>query len=83
MCLYSRNIYGLSRPINARQDIFSDYTVDGFEYAFARNFDIIHQVPIFGTERILYLFKNKARSRGTCLSSVVPYCCLQDDNLGK
>lgn len=53
----------VKRLLSTRQDIFFDYTIHGFERAFARNFDIVYKVPIFGTERILYLFKNKVRSK--------------------
>jgi len=48
----------VKRLLSTRQDIFFDYNVDGFECAFARSFAMIHKVPVCGTERILYLFKN-------------------------
>ncbi len=40
-----------------RQDIFTDYTVIDFEKAFSKEFKIVLQQKITGTERILYLMK--------------------------
>ena len=40
-----------------REDIFPDYTVEGFEKAFSKYYNIVEKRPIENTERILYLFK--------------------------
>lgn len=41
----------------AREDIFDDYTQDGFERAFERRFTIERREPITGSERTLYLMR--------------------------
>lgn len=40
-----------------REDIFNDYTVEDFEQIFSKEFQILLQEKISGTERILYLMK--------------------------
>ncbi len=42
-----------------RDDIFSDYTKEGFERAFGQCFDIARQAPVEGSERTLYLMRAK------------------------
>ncbi len=43
----------------AREDIFSDYTREGFEAAFGQKFLIHHATEIRDSERILYLMERK------------------------
>lgn len=43
-----------------REDIFDDYTIPGFEAAFAPWFQQVAKVSIPGTSRILYSFKRKS-----------------------
>jgi hypothetical protein len=47
------------RLLATRDDIFPDYSVDGFEAAFQDYFDIQAKKSIPGTERILYLLKSR------------------------
>ena len=42
----------------SRQDIFPEYTLEGFEAAFCRRFRILDKVPIRESERVLYLMAN-------------------------
>jgi hypothetical protein len=42
-----------------RDDIFTDYTKDGFERAFSGWFDILRQDPVEGSKRTLYLMRTK------------------------
>ena len=42
-----------------RVDIFPDYTPEGFESAFNKNWEFIETVPLAESERILYLLKGK------------------------
>lgn len=46
----------------SREDIFSDYTQEGFEAAFARSFTIEHRSTVDRSERIIYLMRAKAKS---------------------
>jgi hypothetical protein len=41
----------------SRQDIFPDYTREGFEAAFSRRFRIYETVPVSESERVLYLME--------------------------
>ena len=43
------------RLLATREDIFPDYTPDGFEAAFGRYFTIKEKVPLQGSRRLLYL----------------------------
>jgi hypothetical protein len=47
----------VQRLLASRQDIFPDYTLDAFETAFRRRFEIHQFIGIVGTERRLYLMK--------------------------
>lgn len=47
------------RLLAAREDVFSDYTREHFERAFAQHFEITGSVEIPGTERTLYLLTRK------------------------
>jgi hypothetical protein len=42
-----------------RDDIFPDYTKEGFERAFGQFFTIVRQEPVEGSERTLYLMRAK------------------------
>jgi hypothetical protein len=41
--------------LSSREDIFTDYTVQGFEQAFKQHFTIESVIPIKNSERIMYL----------------------------
>jgi hypothetical protein len=50
----------VQRLLRSREDIFSDYTVDGFESAFEQYYKILEQEQVSESERILYLMKTNA-----------------------
>jgi ribosomal protein L11 methylase PrmA len=43
----------------SREDIFDDYTEEGFEAAFGRYFNLLRKEPVEQTERTLYLWERK------------------------
>jgi ribosomal protein L11 methylase PrmA len=45
----------VKRLLSTREDVFPNYTQEGFEQAFSQYFTITEAVPITGTERTLYL----------------------------
>jgi len=47
------------RMLAARQDIFGDYSVEGFERAFGEFFELRRAEPIMETERRLYLWERR------------------------
>lgn len=47
----------VQRLLASREDIFTDYTVSGFETAFCRCFDIVRSIPVPDSERTLYLLR--------------------------
>jgi ribosomal protein L11 methylase PrmA len=47
----------VQRLLASREDIFPDYTREGFEAAFLRCFELRESVPVADSERILYLFE--------------------------
>lgn len=47
------------RLLSSREDIFPDYTFEGFERAFAKCFDTVKTIDITGSERRLYLLQRK------------------------
>lgn len=49
----------VQRMLASREDIFPDYTPEGFETAFSRHWEIIEQVPIAESGRTLYWLKGK------------------------
>ncbi len=49
----------VKRLLATREDVFPDYTKDGFESAFGQVFEIIAAESIEGSERTLYLLKRK------------------------
>lgn len=46
--------------LSTRKDIFPDYTIDGFEKAFIKSFEIVKKVPLEGSLRVLYLLKSRS-----------------------
>jgi hypothetical protein len=46
------------RLLETRQDIFPNYTQDGFEQAFGEFFDISRKEPVTGSDRCLYLMRS-------------------------
>ncbi|MBN2800309.1 MAG: class I SAM-dependent methyltransferase [Deltaproteobacteria bacterium] len=50
----------VQRLLASRSDIFPDYTIDGFELAFSRHFEIVRREPIPDTRRYLYLLRARA-----------------------
>jgi hypothetical protein len=49
----------VGRLLATREDIFPNYTQDGFEHAFRELFEIQDAIQIRGSERILYLMKRR------------------------
>jgi ribosomal protein L11 methylase PrmA len=49
------------RLLSSREDVFPDYTIDGFERAFSECFTIRRATPIRNTERKLYLMERLGR----------------------
>ena len=47
----------VQRLLASREDIFDDYTREGFEAAFASQFRIVRSEPIPGAKRVLYLME--------------------------
>jgi hypothetical protein len=45
--------------LQTRKDIFTQYSMDGFETAFQQYYEIVKKVPVTGSFRILYLLKSK------------------------
>ncbi len=50
----------VQRLLATREDIFDHYTRSDFEEQFSRAFLIVRIAPVEGTERILYLMKNRS-----------------------
>ncbi|MCP4291949.1 MAG: class I SAM-dependent methyltransferase [bacterium] len=49
----------VKRLLATREDVFPNYTKEGFEEAFGQKFEIVAAESIEGSERILYLLKKK------------------------
>ncbi|MCE1253777.1 MAG: class I SAM-dependent methyltransferase [Anaerolineae bacterium] len=49
----------VQKLLASRLDIFPDYTPEGFVKAFSNYFEKKQEIPVSGTERILYLFERK------------------------
>lgn len=47
------------RLLATRADIFPDYTLEGFESAFAVNFHIERREPVIGSSRVLYAMRRR------------------------
>jgi len=43
----------------SREDVFSDYTLEGFERAFSERFEILRREAIAGSERVMYLMRGR------------------------
>jgi hypothetical protein len=43
----------------SREDVFDDYSVEGFESAFGEQFTILSQIALTGSTRVLYLMESK------------------------
>ena len=54
----------VQRLLATREDIFDRYTRTDFEEQFSRSFLIVRVAPVEGTERILYLMKNRSSLQG-------------------
>ncbi|MEA1978805.1 MAG: SAM-dependent methyltransferase [Chloroflexota bacterium] len=52
----------VKRLLSTREDIFTDYTQEGFENIFSLYFETLEVVQIKESERVLYLLENKARN---------------------
>lgn len=52
----------VQRLLSTRVDIFSEYSEVIFEKVYARHFTIVQKKPLMGSERTLYLMKNKLNS---------------------
>ncbi len=50
----------VQRLLATREDVFDEYTREGFERAFGTLFETVERRPIPGTRRILYLFRRRA-----------------------
>jgi hypothetical protein len=50
----------VQRLLASREDIFDEYTVDGFEAAFGSYFETLEKQSVPESERILYLLHSKA-----------------------
>jgi ribosomal protein L11 methylase PrmA len=48
------------RMLASREDIFPDYSVEGFEQAFSAHFDIEEEHPVWDSERALYTMRRRA-----------------------
>ena len=47
----------VQRLLASREDIFPDYTRQGFEAAFELQFSLLERVAVAVSERVLYLFE--------------------------
>ncbi|MCP3999973.1 MAG: class I SAM-dependent methyltransferase [Gammaproteobacteria bacterium] len=47
----------IDKLLSSRQDVFSEYTPEGFEKAFSQDFEIVDKVPVPATKRTLYLMQ--------------------------
>ena len=49
----------VQRLLATREDIFDNYTIEGFKQAFELKFDLMEKKTVRESERILYLYKTK------------------------
>ena len=49
----------VERLLATREDIFPDYTGEGFERSFGKRFSIVRREPIAGSDRVLYLMRER------------------------
>ncbi len=47
--------------LNTRKDIFPHYSIEGFETAFGKSFEIVKKQPLEGTLRVLYLLRSRTK----------------------
>jgi hypothetical protein len=47
----------VKRLLASREDIFPDYTQDGFEAAFGEHFELVERVAVRDSERVLYVYR--------------------------
>ena len=52
----------VKRLLSTREDIFTDYTQEGFEKIFSLYFETLEVIQIKESERVLYLLENKAHN---------------------
>jgi hypothetical protein len=45
--------------LTTREDIFPNYTLEGFEASFSNFFTLVKKEPVAGSKRTLYLYKTK------------------------
>jgi len=50
----------VGKLLSTRKDIFPDYSVEGFEKAFSKSFEIVKKQPLEGSLRVLYLLKSRS-----------------------
>lgn len=50
------------RLLSTREDVFPDYSLEGFRAGFRTEFEIMKEEPIAGTERTLFLMRRKMAS---------------------
>jgi len=51
----------VDKLLSTREDIFTDYTTEGFESAFGAVYEIVDRVPVQDSKRSLYLLEKKVR----------------------
>ena len=51
----------VNRLLVSREDIFTDYSIEGFESAFSRHFDTVSRSPIGESGRILFHYERRER----------------------
>lgn len=49
----------VKRLLASREDIFQDYTIEGFKQAFSKDFELRKQTPVEGSIRTVFLFERK------------------------
>jgi len=49
----------VQKLLQSREDIFNNYTFEGFERAFEEYFEIKERVTVTDSDRVLYLFRNR------------------------
>lgn len=54
----------VKRLLAARDDIFPNYTLEGFRDAFSSDFQVIKEIPLPGTQRTLFLLERRNSNRG-------------------
>jgi len=52
----------VQRLLASREDVFADYTQEGFESAFGEHFSVERREPLQGSVRLLYVMRRRART---------------------